>query len=82
MLEALKSLGKQQITHVAITLEGLRPRFLPKCHEIRENIANILKISINNVGITATTGEGLTDYGCGDGVQCFCTVTTMEAIET
>lgn len=82
LLAALKSLGKQQITHVAISLEGLRPKFLPKCYEMRENISNILNISINSVGITATTGEGLTDYGCGDGVQCFCTVTTMEMVES
>lgn len=81
LLEALKTLEKKQITHVAIILEGLRPKFLTKYPEIRENIANILQIPINSIGITSTTGEGLTDFGCGDGVQCFCIVTTMEFSE-
>ncbi len=45
---------------------------------MRESIAKALHIQVSQVGITATSGEGLTDFGCGDGVQCFCMLTTKE----
>lgn len=78
LAEALKTLGKQKITHVAITLEGKKPHFKKRILEMRQNIARVMKLDVSQVGITATSGEGLTDFGCGDGVQCFVIVTTME----
>lgn len=77
--EAVKTLGKQQITHVALTLEGFRPKFLDHIPALRKNIADKMGLEVSQVGITATTGEGLTDFGCGDGIQCFCVITTFEA---
>jgi 2-C-methyl-D-erythritol 2,4-cyclodiphosphate synthase len=44
--------------------------------EMRKNTARVMNLDISQVGITATSGEGLTDFGCGDGVQCFAIVTT------
>lgn len=77
--EAVKSLKPNQIiSHVAITIEGNRPHFLPKLSLMRQSIASILHIPSSSVGITATSGEGLSDFGCGDGVQCFCVLTVME----
>ncbi|MBA3958439.1 MAG: 2-C-methyl-D-erythritol 2,4-cyclodiphosphate synthase [Parachlamydiaceae bacterium] len=76
--EALKTLGNQHITHVAVTIEAKKPRFKGKLLEMRENIARIMELVVSQVGITATSGEGLTDFGCGDGVQCFVIMTTME----
>lgn len=76
--EALKTLGKQTITHVAITIEAKRPKFKHALEKMRENIARVMNLTIDQVGITATTGEGLTDFGCGDGVQAFVVVTTEE----
>jgi 2-C-methyl-D-erythritol 2,4-cyclodiphosphate synthase len=76
--EAIKTLGTQEITHVAISLEGKKPRFKERLLEMRENIARVLNVEVSQVGITATTGEGLTDFGCGDGVQCFAIITTMD----
>lgn len=78
--EAMKTLGKQQISHVAVTLEGKKPKFKDHFLEMRENIARIMNLNVSEVGITATSGEGLTDFGCGDGVQCFAIVTTEESI--
>ncbi len=77
--EALKTLGNQKIVHVAVTIEGKRPKFKPFLSEMRMSIAQRLKIDIAQVGITATTGEGLTDFGCGDGVQAIAIVTTEES---
>lgn len=77
--EAMKTLGKQKISHIALTLEGKRPKFLKRIQEMRENIARVMDLEISQVGITATSGEGLTDFGCGDGVQCFAIITTYES---
>jgi len=76
--EALKTLGKQQITHVAITIEALQPKLLHHIPKLRTNIASVMNLDVSQVGITATTGEGLTDFGLGEGMQCFCIITTVE----
>lgn len=78
--EANKTLGSQKVTHVAATIEGKKPKFKLRLPEMRQNIARVMGLDITQVGITATTGEGLTDFGCGDGVQCFVIVTTEETI--
>lgn len=76
--EAIKTLGKQQVSHVAVTIEAKKPKFKERLLEMRSSIARVMKLDISQVGITATTGEGLTDFGCGDGAQAFAIVTTEE----
>lgn len=76
--EAVKTLGKQKITHVAVTIEGKKPKFKERLLEMREKIALIMGLEVSQIGITATTGEGLTDFGCGDGLQAIAIVTTEE----
>ena len=80
LVEALKTLGNQQITHLAVTIEAKKPKFKDRILKMRENIARVMQLDISQVGITATTGEGLTDFGCGDGVQAFTIVTTEEDV--
>ena len=75
---ALQTLGKQKIVHLSISIEGKRPYFQEKIDAMRKKIANVLKIHLKQVGITATSGDGLTDFGCGDGLQCFSMITTIE----
>ncbi len=76
--EALKTLGNQEITHVAVTIEALTPKFLKRIVEMRENTARVMGLDVSQVGITATTGEQLTEFGCGKGAQAFCVITTAE----
>lgn len=76
--EALKTLGKQKITHVAITIEAKKPKFRDRIMEMRENVGRVMGLSVSQVGITAISGEGLTDFACGDGVQAFAIITTQE----
>lgn len=78
LLEAMKTLNQQTITHIAISLEGKKPKFKERIPDMRANIARVMGLNISQIGITATSGEGLTDFGCGDGVQCFAIVTTTE----
>ncbi len=75
---ALKSLERQKIVHAAFTIEGKRPHLEEKLGLMRKKIASVLHIPVQSVGITATTGDGLTDFGCGDGLQCFCILSTVE----
>ena len=76
--EAVKTLGKQKVTHVAVSIECKKPHLKKSIPIMRENIARVMGLTISQVGITATSGEGLTDFGCGIGVQCFAIVTTEE----
>ncbi len=75
---ALQSMGRQKIVHAAFTIEGKRPHLEEKLGLMRKKIASVLHIPAAGVGITATTGDGLTDFGCGDGLQCFCILSTFE----
>jgi 2-C-methyl-D-erythritol 2,4-cyclodiphosphate synthase len=75
---ALKTLGPQKIVHLAITIEGKRPHFEEQIGAMRKKISRVLKILPTQVGITATSGDGLTDFGCGDGLMCFCVLNTIE----
>ena len=74
LLEALKYL-KHDITHVSFTIECKTPKITPKIEEMKDSISSLLNISKDNVGITATTGEGLTAFGQGLGIQVFCILT-------
>ena len=76
--KALQTLKNQKIVHLAISIEGKRPLFEEKIENMRKKIASVLKIEVREVGITATSGDGLTDFGCGDGIQCFALMTTVQ----
>ncbi len=81
LLEAMKTLGRQRVTHVAVTIEAKKPKFKHRLLDLRKNIARVMNLDVSQVGVTATSGEGLTDFGCGDGVQAFAIVTTVESVE-
>ncbi|MFY7843181.1 MAG: 2-C-methyl-D-erythritol 2,4-cyclodiphosphate synthase [Rhabdochlamydiaceae bacterium] len=76
--KALQILFPQTIQHVAFTIEGKRPVLSNRIDEMRSKIADILKIQISQVGISCSSGDGLSDVACGDGLQCFCVLTTIE----
>lgn len=81
--EALNDLAakKASITHVSFTIECLRPKISPKTDEMRKKIGELLGIAPDCVGITATTGEGLTSFGKGEGIMVFCALTACTANE-
>ena len=72
LVEAMKTLGPQKVSHVAITIEAKRPKFKDRLMEMRLNIARVMKLDVSQVGITATSGEGLTDFGCGERCAMLC----------
>ena len=58
-----------------MSIECKIPKIGPKVDEMRKNIARILNVEKNCVGITATTGEGLTEFGKGNGISVFVCLT-------
>jgi len=72
--EALKYL-KNDILHISISIECKTPKITPKIEEIRKSISNILNIPETCIGITATSGEELTEFGKGNGIQAFTIIT-------
>ena len=74
-LEDLRQKG-MKLTHVSFTVECKRPRLSGYIDQIRQSVAQrIHGFSPENVGITATSGEGLTAFGRGEGISVFCIVT-------
>ncbi|MDR0286782.1 MAG: 2-C-methyl-D-erythritol 2,4-cyclodiphosphate synthase [Clostridiales bacterium] len=70
--EALKTLSKfksYRINNISISIEAMKPKFGIRIEDIRKNLADILEMEISRVGITATSGEGLTNFGKGLGIQ-------------
>lgn len=77
-LDDLGAIG-YRVGHVSVTLECARPKILPKLEAIRARVAELLGVTVADVGITATTGEGLTDFGKGLGIQAFAVLTAETA---
>jgi 2-C-methyl-D-erythritol 2,4-cyclodiphosphate synthase len=76
---ALNDLNGWHIDHVAIAIECLMPKISPQLDALKSSIANLMNTNVNNIGITATTGEGLTAFGKGEGIQVFSIITVSKA---
>ena len=72
---ALDDLGNWKICHIAITIECLKPKISPQIESMKKSIAKLCHINKTDIGITATTGEGLTAFGKGEGIQAITIVT-------
>jgi 2-C-methyl-D-erythritol 4-phosphate cytidylyltransferase/2-C-methyl-D-erythritol 2,4-cyclodiphosphate synthase len=59
-----------KIGNVDVTLVAQRPKLSPHVPQIQQNIARALKISPDQVGVKATTREGLGAIGEGLGIEC------------
>lgn len=59
------------INNVGVSIEARRPKIEPMAEEMKRSIAGLLAVAEDQVGITATSGEGLTAFGQGEGIQVF-----------
>ncbi len=66
------------INNIGISVECKTPKILPIEDEIKQNLAPILETQIENIGINATTGESMTAFGRGEGVQAFVIVSLIK----
>ena len=64
-----------KLNHISIAIEAKTPYIkLELAKKIKENIARLLEVDTNQVGLTFTSGEGLTPFGQGLGLQVISTV--------
>jgi 2-C-methyl-D-erythritol 4-phosphate cytidylyltransferase/2-C-methyl-D-erythritol 2,4-cyclodiphosphate synthase len=59
-----------EIGHIAVHLECKKPHIDDIAEAMKKSIATILDIKKEKIAITATSGEGLTDFGKGLGIHC------------
>ena len=78
--KALEYLKDGKIIHCSLTIECLRPKLKAHIPAMKESVGKILGIPSSSVGITATTGEGLTGFERGEGIQVFCILTFTKEI--
>lgn len=65
---------KYIVENVSVCVEAKKPYLKQDIiQKIKENIARLLAIRIAAVGITFTSGEGLSDFGKGRGIQSIAT---------
>ena len=81
-IKLLEEVGKllknnnYKIINIDSTIIAQKPKMAPHILKMRENIANALNISINQINVKATTEEGLGFTGEGKGIssQSICLV--------
>ena len=78
-LEMIAEKGRV-INNVGISVEGHSPRIEPLSDAIKARVAQILHIDESQIGINATSGEKLTAFGRGEGLQAFVIVSLIGAM--
>lgn len=73
-MKDLKAMGGT-IIHLSLSIEAKHPYFAPLILPIKESLAALLGIDMGRIGLTATSGEGLTAFGRGEGIQVLCIIT-------
>lgn len=77
-LQDLKSLRPDlKLQHLSLSVECKKPKLIPYFDKIRAAIADKLALPLRSVAITATTGEGLTGMGRGEGMAATCVLTAL-----
>ncbi|MEK6942957.1 MAG: 2-C-methyl-D-erythritol 4-phosphate cytidylyltransferase [Nanoarchaeota archaeon] len=76
-LEAILEKMKQKnlsINNISIMIEAGKPKLEPHTEKIKSSLSKILGLNEGKIGISYTSGERLSSFGLGKGMQCFVTV--------
>ena len=65
------------INNVGLTIEARTPKIEPLRDAMKTSVATLLGIDPRDVGINASTGEALTAFGRGEGIQAFAIVSLV-----
>ncbi|HIA36468.1 MAG TPA: 2-C-methyl-D-erythritol 2,4-cyclodiphosphate synthase [Flavobacteriales bacterium] len=65
---------KLKINSLGIMLECKTPKIDPLVPKLKKSLSEILNLKASRIGITATSGEYMTLFGAGLGIQCFAIV--------
>ena len=66
---ATNNIKEYNIDHIAISIEAKKPKLANKIPELTKNITELLNLSKSNIGITAHSGDRLSDVGKGLGIK-------------
>lgn len=69
-----------ELNNIGIMVEAKKPNLGPYHNKIKDSLSDLLKINKEQIGLTFTSGEGLTEFGKGLGMQCFCVVSLNKVI--
>ncbi len=77
---ALKKIQRKsfKINNIAIMIEAGQPRLEKHREKITKSLANLLNIKKENIGIAFTSGDKLTNFGKGKGIQALTIVSLMK----
>jgi 2-C-methyl-D-erythritol 4-phosphate cytidylyltransferase/2-C-methyl-D-erythritol 2,4-cyclodiphosphate synthase len=70
---------KYELNNIGIMIECARPKIDPLSTQIKKSLSRITGLPARRIGITATTGEKLTSFGKGKGIQCFAIVSLKKS---
>jgi len=60
------------LNHLGVMIECRKPKIDEISQKLKYNLSLLTGLPLNRIGITATSGEQLTSFGEGKGIQCFC----------
>lgn len=81
LLKQIKGILEEKrfrILSIDSTVVMERPKIADKTLQMRENIAKVLNLDIDQVSVKATTTEGLGFLGRGEGVACYAVALTQK----
>lgn len=76
LAEAMKDMQETgwELLHLSIAIEAAGPRLSRWVDPMRSSLSRLTGLAPEHIGLTATSGEGLTSFGQGLGIQVFCQV--------
>ena len=66
-----------KINNISISIEAAKPKLEQHTYKIKNSLSKIIGLEEENIGITYTSGDKLTSFAQGKGIQCFCAVTII-----
>ncbi|MFC1656318.1 2-C-methyl-D-erythritol 2,4-cyclodiphosphate synthase [Patescibacteria group bacterium] len=63
-----------KLNNLGVMIECKRPKIDKVSQKVKENLSKLTGLPEARIGITATSGEKLTSFGKGKGIQCLCIV--------
>ncbi|MDI9498700.1 MAG: 2-C-methyl-D-erythritol 2,4-cyclodiphosphate synthase [Bacillota bacterium] len=77
-LEDLYQKPGRRPLHLSVSVEARRPLLAPHIPAMRAALARLLGLTEADIGLTATSGEGLTGPGRGEGIAVLAILTVVE----
>lgn len=76
-MEHVKEKG-YRVNNAGVSVEGKKPKIEPVIEKMKEKLCPVLEIEEGALGINATSGEDMTPFGKGEGVQAFAIVSLIK----